>query len=118
SPSLPPSSTSAASSSSAVSCQASAPAPTQSGTIPNCCEYYVIVSGDKCGDIEQEYGISSSDFRSWNPEINSLCYNLAIGYAYCVLVGPNITSSTMAAMSSSSSMSLIAFATSSTIAET
>ncbi|PMD29277.1 carbohydrate-binding module family 50 protein, partial [Hyaloscypha variabilis F] len=118
SPASPPSSTSATTFSSAVSCQASAPAPTQGGTIPNCCQYHVVASGDNCGAIELEYGITPTEFYDWNPEIDSLCYNLALGSAYCVLAGPNITSSTMRAISSSSSMSFTAFAASSTVAET
>lgn len=56
-----------------------------SGTITTGCnEYYTIVSGDNCNTIESKFGITDTQFHTWNPEINSGCTNIILGEAYCV----------------------------------
>jgi LysM repeat protein len=64
-----------------IACQPSPSAPIRPGTIPNCCQYHVIVSGDYCYVIEQEYGISFAVFQALNPGIDSGCSNLILGSA-------------------------------------
>ncbi|KAL3456377.1 hypothetical protein BJX64DRAFT_41437 [Aspergillus heterothallicus] len=60
------------------------PAPTPSGTTPNCYEFYVVRSGDSCIRIESLYSITLEEFRLWNPSLNPDCSNLRAGHAYCI----------------------------------
>lgn len=55
-----------------------------SGTTTSCKQYYTIVSGDNCNAIETKFGITDSQFHTWNPEVNSACSNILLGEAYCV----------------------------------
>lgn len=48
--------------------------PTQTGLASNCNGFYLVSSGDTCETIESKYGISSQEFASWNPAINSGLY--------------------------------------------
>jgi len=43
------------------------PAPTQSGIVAGCTEYYVVQSGDSCAAIETEFSITFAQFLAWNP---------------------------------------------------
>ncbi|KAG2218189.1 hypothetical protein INT45_006824 [Circinella minor] len=52
-----------------------------------CAEYYTVQSGDTCGAIAKEYGISVGTFLSLNGQINSKCTNLHIHKKYCVEEG-------------------------------
>ncbi|KAF2088472.1 carbohydrate-binding module family 50 protein, partial [Saccharata proteae CBS 121410] len=61
-----------------------APTSTMSGTTNSCYQWHTQQSGDTCYSIEQQYSITDAYFRSLNPEIDANCYNLALGYAYCV----------------------------------
>ncbi|KAI7205540.1 hypothetical protein KC316_g171 [Hortaea werneckii] len=63
---------------------ASAPAPTRSGTASNCKRFHEVVSGDSCAKIGEEYDVSFAQLYDWNPTIGSNCQNLWIGYAICV----------------------------------
>ncbi|RDW92669.1 hypothetical protein BP5796_02063 [Coleophoma crateriformis] len=79
------------------------PAPTQTGIIASCNEYYVVETGDSCTSIETAYGITFATFYAWNPAIGSDCTNLWLGEAYCVGVsGSATTSATASAISTSS----------------
>jgi LysM repeat protein len=62
----------------------SAPASTVSGTASVCYSWHIIISGDYCSLLEEEYGISFDLFRVWNPSINNECSNLVVGNAYCM----------------------------------
>ncbi|KAH8432787.1 LysM peptidoglycan-binding domain-containing protein [Aspergillus melleus] len=62
----------------------SAPAPTASGTTPNCYEWYVVLQGDYCAKLQSQFGITMAQLQQWNPELNRSCTNLLTGYAYCV----------------------------------
>ncbi|KAI5072305.1 hypothetical protein GOP47_0012411 [Adiantum capillus-veneris] len=46
------------------------------------CSTYIVEPGDTCYAISQAYGISLSDFQSWNAGIN--CNNLQIGQSVCI----------------------------------
>ncbi|KAL5360255.1 hypothetical protein BJX96DRAFT_184441 [Aspergillus floccosus] len=65
-------------------------APTQTGIVADCEEFYTAKSGDTCASIEAQFGITFGEFYSWNPSIGSGCANLWLGYAYCVK-GPQST---------------------------
>ena len=69
-----------------------APVPTNvvSGTKTRCARYYTVVAGDSCALISQREDISLPDFYFLNPEINSTCGNLFLGYSYCVQAVGNI----------------------------
>lgn len=43
------------------------PAPTQTGVVPGCREFYVVQEGDYCYLVTQKFSISLDDFVSWNP---------------------------------------------------
>ncbi|KAI1774393.1 hypothetical protein F4818DRAFT_452388 [Hypoxylon cercidicola] len=60
------------------------PAPTQTGGVEGCLEYYVVQSGDYCYLIQTEFDITFEQFLSWNPSVGNDCANLWLGYAYCV----------------------------------
>ena len=61
-----------------------APAPTVSGTTTQCYEWHTVVSGDYCGLLESEYGITFAQLQQWNPTLDAACSNLILGDAYCV----------------------------------
>lgn len=50
----------------------------------NCNKWHTVVSGDGCQAIADEYGITLTDFYSWNPDVGSACASLWLGYAVCV----------------------------------
>ncbi|KAF8966665.1 hypothetical protein BDZ97DRAFT_1917471 [Flammula alnicola] len=91
---LPPTSTVSSSTSSPVSIPSSTPTNVASGTITTgCTAYYTVQSGDFCGKIDDQFGITLAQLLTWNPEINSGCTNIQVGLAYCVS-GPGGTTST------------------------
>ncbi|KZV65858.1 carbohydrate-binding module family 50 protein [Peniophora sp. CONT] len=84
-----PATTATTASTSPTSTSAAA-APTGSGTITpgqGCTQYYTVVSGDYCGLIDSNFGITIAQFIKWNPEIDADCTNLELGVQYCV-AGP------------------------------
>ncbi|KAI1147317.1 hypothetical protein F4825DRAFT_437731 [Nemania diffusa] len=60
------------------------PSPLMPGTISNCKTFYLVKSGDTCGTIDAQYGLSLATFRTWNTMINADCTNLFLGYYVCV----------------------------------
>ncbi|KLU86293.1 hypothetical protein, variant [Magnaporthiopsis poae ATCC 64411] len=65
-----------------------APSPTNTpqmpGIVANCNRFYKVQSGDGCDIVAQKNGITVSQLRSWNTEINDSCSNLWLGYYICV----------------------------------
>ena len=45
--------------------------PQQTGTAADCDQFYLVETGDSCGKIEAQFGISASEFLDWNPSVNS-----------------------------------------------
>ncbi|KAL5330732.1 hypothetical protein ACEPPN_000252 [Leptodophora sp. 'Broadleaf-Isolate-01'] len=76
-----------------ISSTVTPPAPTQSGIVAGCTEYYVVVSGDSCAAIESEFSITFAQFYAWNPAVGSNCENLWLGEAYCVAAPTSTTTS-------------------------
>ncbi|EGD89384.2 hypothetical protein H112_03004 [Trichophyton rubrum D6] len=70
-----------------------APSPTQPGLAKDCDKFHLVVSGDNCYSIQTKYGISTDQFKAWNPYINAECSNLWADYYVCVHV-PGATIST------------------------
>ncbi|GFF42111.1 autolysin [Aspergillus udagawae] len=70
------------------------PTATPTGTTQYCYLWHVVANGDQCSTLEAVYGISFSQLRTWNPQVNADCTNLLLGEAYCVKgdSGPTHTS--------------------------
>ncbi|KAK3185814.1 hypothetical protein K4F52_005470 [Lecanicillium sp. MT-2017a] len=69
----------------ATSAKPTPPAPTHTGQPSNCNKWDVVVSGDTCGSMAQDNGISVNQFYDWNPAVSRDCVtNFWVGQAYCV----------------------------------
>jgi LysM domain len=62
----------------------STPTPYQTGLASNCNSFHLVVSGDECDTIATEYGISLTQFYTWNPAVGSECQYLDLGDYVCV----------------------------------
>jgi LysM repeat protein len=60
------------------------PAPTGTGTTPQCNSWYTVKNGDTCDTISSAYGISRSQLVIWNSYLDTACDNLSVGYSVCV----------------------------------
>jgi spore germination protein YaaH len=45
--------------------------PQQSGLVTDCDKFYQVSSGDSCDSVTHKFGITGSQFVSWNPSIDS-----------------------------------------------
>ncbi|KZL74226.1 LysM domain-containing protein [Colletotrichum tofieldiae] len=83
------------------------PGPTFTGSPSNCNRWYLIADGDNCGTVEAKFGITHAQFIAWNPAVSQDCVtNFWLGQAYCVGLGPLVTSSTASSSGTSSSSSI------------
>lgn len=48
--------------------------PQMPGLATNCDRFYQVSSGDQCDVIAKKHGISTTQFREWNSEINDSAY--------------------------------------------
>ncbi|KAA8628704.1 hypothetical protein SMACR_09586 [Sordaria macrospora] len=82
--------TTSTSSTSTSSSTTAAPAPSNSPQMPglaaNCDKFYKVASGDSCDTIASKNGITTTQFKTWNTEINAECSNLWLDYYVCVHV--------------------------------
>lgn len=60
------------------------PAPTPTGTTPECYQWHVVVSGDNCALLQNTLGVTMAQLVAWNPDLKADCSNLILGDAYCV----------------------------------
>ncbi|KAH8799634.1 hypothetical protein F5884DRAFT_111945 [Xylogone sp. PMI_703] len=60
------------------------PTPIQTGMVKNCDKFHLVVSGDQCGAIASNAGITLTQFYSWNPAVGSTCATLFLGYYVCI----------------------------------
>ncbi|KAJ5965826.1 hypothetical protein N7481_012540 [Penicillium waksmanii] len=72
------------------------PTPTRAEMTGNCDSFYMVKSGDECGKIASDHGITTDQLYKWNTEIGSTCGGLWPDYYICVsIVGidpkPSIT---------------------------
>ncbi|RMZ83592.1 hypothetical protein DV738_g940, partial [Chaetothyriales sp. CBS 135597] len=65
------------------------PAAVREGTPTDCTQYHVVVSGDACWAIAEQYGIDFATLYAWNPSVGSNCEALWPDYALCVAGGPS-----------------------------
>ncbi|KAF1359810.1 hypothetical protein EJ07DRAFT_82962, partial [Lizonia empirigonia] len=69
--------------------------PTHPNIAKNCNAFHTVVDGDGCWSVENKYGISHSDFITWNPDVSDDCLtNFWLGSSYCVGVGAVVSTST------------------------
>ncbi|OQE00087.1 hypothetical protein PENVUL_c059G04710 [Penicillium vulpinum] len=54
------------------------------GIIDTCKGYYQVKDGDSCWSIQQQYGITATEFNRWNPLVGSSCSSLWLRYFVCV----------------------------------
>ncbi|GIC89055.1 putative LysM domain protein [Aspergillus udagawae] len=53
-------------------------------TISTCKKWHLVATGDSCWSIEQQYGITATQFGTWNPYVGTSCASLWLGYYVCV----------------------------------
>lgn len=86
SPSAIPSPTSTTPTTTSTGNGISTPTPYQTGMASNCNGFHLVVSGDQCGIIAADYGISLSQFYAWNPAVGTSCSYLDLGDYVCISV--------------------------------
>ncbi|OJJ48046.1 hypothetical protein ASPZODRAFT_141589 [Penicilliopsis zonata CBS 506.65] len=69
------------------------PSPIQTGMISTCDDFYLVVSGDECGTIAADAGISLATFYAWNPAVGTSCAYLDVGDYVCIGVLGGTTAS-------------------------
>ncbi|TLD21139.1 hypothetical protein PspLS_09235 [Pyricularia sp. CBS 133598] len=69
------------------------PAETQPGAIESCKKWYVVMPGDGCWAISNQYGIALDEFYKWNPAVGSDCGKLWPDYAVVTSSGARTLSS-------------------------
>ncbi|KAB5570385.1 peptidoglycan-binding protein [Coniochaeta sp. 2T2.1] len=90
----------------------SPPGPTFTSTPANCNAWHLVKAGDDCGTVAKLYGITVDQFLKYNPDVSKDCTtNFWLGNAYCVGLGPAISTT---AVSTSPRTSTTATLTSST----
>ncbi|KAH8682067.1 hypothetical protein BX600DRAFT_544498 [Xylariales sp. PMI_506] len=60
------------------------PQPIQTGMVSNCDSFYLVQSGDTCTAIASKYGITLTQFYTWNPAVGTSCASLDLGDYVCV----------------------------------
>jgi hypothetical protein len=60
------------------------PVPSKPGLVSDCDKCYKVVAGDSCAGVFTDNNITRAEFLAWNPDLDSGCSNLEIGYNYCV----------------------------------
>ncbi|KAF6829222.1 LysM domain-containing protein [Colletotrichum musicola] len=64
------------------------PTPTQATIVDNCDAFYFVVAGDSCDSIASRHGITTAQFRTWNPSVGDVCAGLwANAYACVSIIG-------------------------------
>jgi LysM repeat protein len=53
-------------------------------TTDSCITWHLVVDGDTCYAIGQQYSITAEQFNSWNPMVGTDCASLWLGYYVCV----------------------------------
>ncbi|KAF2964066.1 hypothetical protein GQX73_g9519 [Xylaria multiplex] len=66
------------------------PVPVKPGLISNCNSCHKVVSGDSCSALLSANNITLAELRAWNPDLDSGCSNLVIGFNYCVGVSDTL----------------------------
>lgn len=68
------------------------PETTQPDMVSNCNKFYYVQSGESCDTITKKYGITQTQFATWNPKVGSACTGLwASAYACVAIIGGSTT---------------------------
>ncbi|OAQ72016.1 LysM domain-containing protein [Pochonia chlamydosporia 170] len=54
--------------------------------VSNCNAFYFVKLNDRCADIVSQYGISLTDFQTWNPKVGNDCTGLWANTYACVSI--------------------------------
>ncbi|KAK9439750.1 LysM domain-containing protein [Metarhizium brunneum] len=73
------------------------PTPIQPGMVANCNKFYYIKSGDSCGSIASNSGISVSDLINWNPGAGDVYNDVLVRGGMCINTGCSVGSLEIAA---------------------
>ncbi|PQE05165.1 hypothetical protein CJF30_00011307 [Rutstroemia sp. NJR-2017a BBW] len=60
------------------------PTPIQTDMTTSCKKFHLVASGDECGVIATNAGITLANFYKYNPGIGSTCGSLWLGYYVCI----------------------------------
>ncbi|KGO42419.1 hypothetical protein PEX1_056720 [Penicillium expansum] len=63
---------------------ATAAYPTQTGTISECGDYYLVVAGDDCATVDLRFGLNYTQLQEYNTYLDATCNNLWLNYDICV----------------------------------
>lgn len=63
---------------------ATAAYPTQTGTISECGDYYLVVAGDDCATVDLRFGLNYTQLQEYNTYLDATCSNLWLNYDICV----------------------------------
>ncbi|PYH98159.1 hypothetical protein BO71DRAFT_282154, partial [Aspergillus ellipticus CBS 707.79] len=86
--------------------------PNPTGQASDCDEWYDVVEGDSCDEVAEAFGITTAQFLAWNPSISSDCTTgFNAGYAYCVGVNPNATTTSSSSIISNATTAVRTSAT-------
>lgn len=66
------------------------PVPAKPGLIGNCDSCFKVLDGDSCQEVLDTKNITLSELLAWNPDLDSGCTNLEVGYNYCVGVSESV----------------------------
>ncbi|OKL56098.1 hypothetical protein UA08_08661 [Talaromyces atroroseus] len=78
------------------------PTPYQTGMASDCDKFYLVESGDECGTIASDEGITLDEFYDWNPAVGTNCSSLDLGYYVCVdVIGVTASATTTATTTTS-----------------
>ncbi|KAK1779165.1 hypothetical protein QBC45DRAFT_432873 [Copromyces sp. CBS 386.78] len=77
--------------SSTTAAPAATNSPQMPGIVADCDGFYKVVSGDSCDTIASKNSITTTQFKTWNTEINADCSNLWLDYYVCVHIPGAVT---------------------------
>ncbi|KAJ5375386.1 hypothetical protein N7517_007392 [Penicillium concentricum] len=62
------------------------PGPTESGVSDMCNKWHILENGDTCKSLSVQYKITEAKLSEYNPSVNAQCSNIRAGFAICVRV--------------------------------
>ncbi|KAJ6118993.1 hypothetical protein N7471_013613 [Penicillium samsonianum] len=85
-------------STSATSSAGAPPAPTQSGIVAHCLEWYMAQTNDSCTAIASAYSITLAQFNTWKPAVGDEAYCVKAPTTAITTHSTAVTTSTRATM--------------------
>ncbi|KAH7635588.1 hypothetical protein B0T09DRAFT_298276 [Sordaria sp. MPI-SDFR-AT-0083] len=62
----------------------STPSPIQSGMVSGCKKFHFVQAGETCDTIASKYGVTTANFKKWNPAVKSDCTGMWANTYACV----------------------------------